>query len=241
MGDLQRDLSRRDLLMAAGVGVAGLYVAGCGGSDSKLPAKAASTSKVASGIPGPEATGGTPGGQLLVGWNSEANCFDPAIGYTARSWDANCNLTFAPLLVFSEEERAAAERRRGDARGQRRRPRLHHPAAPRRHVPPRPGGHGGGLQVRLGARARPEARELGRAATSTPSTAPRRCTTGRPRSCAGHPGRRRHDARGHADAARRHLPLRAHPAVHGAGAGGGGRAPRRRLGASTASATARTG
>jgi peptide/nickel transport system substrate-binding protein len=100
MEDQRRDLSRRGLLLAAGTGLAGLYAAGCGGSDAKLPAAKSGGTKVAAGVPGPKSTGGRPGGRLLVAWETEADSYDPAIGYNLNAWDAQCCLLNAPLLVF---------------------------------------------------------------------------------------------------------------------------------------------
>ena len=52
-------LSRRDVLRGAGLGVGALYLAGCGGTSQKLATSSSSSSvKVASGVPGPPATGG---------------------------------------------------------------------------------------------------------------------------------------------------------------------------------------
>lgn len=96
-----RSLRRRELLQAAGAGAAGLYVAGCGGSSSKLPGTSTTTSaKVSGGVPGPPAGGGTRGGQLVVAWQTEPDSLDPAIGYNLAAWDAQCCVTQAPLLVF---------------------------------------------------------------------------------------------------------------------------------------------
>jgi peptide/nickel transport system substrate-binding protein len=94
-------LSRRSVLQAAGLGVAGLYVAGCGGSSSKLPDQTETTSgPVATGVPGPTVGQGTRGGRIVVAWQSEPDSFDPAIGYSLPAWDAQCCLTQAPLYVF---------------------------------------------------------------------------------------------------------------------------------------------
>jgi peptide/nickel transport system substrate-binding protein len=64
-------------------------------------------------VPGPVATGGTPGGRIVIGYLNEGNSWDPAIGYTETSWDAICNLTFAPLYSYDEQQapqpNAAAE------------------------------------------------------------------------------------------------------------------------------------
>ncbi len=99
----QRTLTRLELLRAAGVGVGGLYLTGCMGSESETPGGAAGGSvDVAGGIPGPPAGGGRRGGEITVAWTSEGNSFDPAVGYDLPSWDALCCLTTAPLLVFGE-------------------------------------------------------------------------------------------------------------------------------------------
>src|ERR1700733_14047851 len=90
-------LSRRDLIRGAGLGLGALYIAGCGGTSQKLPGTTSTkaSSNVASGIPGPPATGGQQGGSIVVGWEQEGNSFDPAIGYDLISWDSLCNCTTA--------------------------------------------------------------------------------------------------------------------------------------------------
>lgn len=103
MSGKRRDLSRRDLLQVAGTGVAGLYITACGGSDSKVPGSGSAGGEVQTGIPGPKSTGGQRGGRLLVAWESEADSYDPAIGYSLQAWDAQCCLLNAPLLVFGEK------------------------------------------------------------------------------------------------------------------------------------------
>jgi ABC-type transport system substrate-binding protein len=80
--------------------VGALYIAGCGGTSQKLPSKGTPVVKVASGVPGPPATGGHSGGSITIGWEQEGNSFDPAIGYDLVSWDSLCNCTTAPLMIF---------------------------------------------------------------------------------------------------------------------------------------------
>ncbi len=131
-------------------------------------------------------------------------------------------------LLLRHRQLAAAERRRRDAEGVGRRPRLHDPAAQGREVPQRPAGRRRRLQVRLGAGARPQDRELGgelhlhdqgrQGALPPPGPGAHRRR-----------GRRRLHAPGDAHPARHHVRLRAHAAVHGAGAQGGGRPAGRRL------------
>jgi peptide/nickel transport system substrate-binding protein len=109
-----RPLNRRELLAGAGTGILAIYLVGCGGSSSKLPATSAGTGPavsgatsaadaVGSGVPGPPAAGGTAGGKLIAIWQTEGNSNDPAIGYTGTSWDSICNLTYAPLYTYSED------------------------------------------------------------------------------------------------------------------------------------------
>ena len=99
----QRKLTRLELLQAAGIGVGGVYLAGCMGSDSETPGgSSGGRVDVAGDVPGPNAGGGRKGGEITVGWTSAGNSFDPAIGYDLPSWDALCCLLTAPLLVFSE-------------------------------------------------------------------------------------------------------------------------------------------
>jgi peptide/nickel transport system substrate-binding protein len=94
-------VSRRDLIRGAGLGAGALYLAGCGGSSQKLPPSSATkTTSVAAGIPGPSASGGQPGGSIVVGWPSEGNSFDPAVGYDLISWDSLCNCTTAAPMIF---------------------------------------------------------------------------------------------------------------------------------------------
>ncbi|MDX6377181.1 MAG: hypothetical protein QOE98_1484, partial [Gaiellaceae bacterium] len=108
-----RPLNRRELLAGAGTGILAIYLVGCGGSSSKLPTTTgtgpattggATTGgdAVGIGVPGPPAEGGTPGGKLVVVFQAEGNSNDPAIGYTGTSWDSICNLTYAPLYTYSE-------------------------------------------------------------------------------------------------------------------------------------------
>ncbi len=106
-------LNRRELLAGAGTGILAIYLVGCRGSSSKLPTTSgtapattggATTAAegVGLGVPGPPAAGGTPGGKLVVVFQAEGNSNDPAIGYSGTSWDSICNLTFAPLYTYSE-------------------------------------------------------------------------------------------------------------------------------------------
>jgi peptide/nickel transport system substrate-binding protein len=110
-----RPLNRRDLLAGAGTGILAIYLVGCGGSSSKLPVTTGGTAPATTGggattagdatgvgVPGPPAEGGTPGGKLVAVWQAEGNSNDPAIGYTGTSWDSICNLTYAPLYTYSE-------------------------------------------------------------------------------------------------------------------------------------------
>jgi peptide/nickel transport system substrate-binding protein len=94
-------VSRRDLLRGAGVGFGALYIAGCGGTSQKLLTKTTSqTVAVGPGVPGPPSSGGQKGGSIVIGWESEGNSFDPAVGYDLISWDSLCNCTTAAPLVF---------------------------------------------------------------------------------------------------------------------------------------------
>jgi peptide/nickel transport system substrate-binding protein len=91
-------LTRRGLLRAAGLGAGALYLAGCGTSQ-ELPSSRERV-QVQAGVPGPNANGGEAGGLITIGWESEGNSLDPAIGYDLTSWDAICNCITAPPLVF---------------------------------------------------------------------------------------------------------------------------------------------
>jgi peptide/nickel transport system substrate-binding protein len=95
-------VSRRDLLRGAGVGFGALYIAGCGGTSQKLPTATTTSQTVAvgPGVPGPPSSGGQKGGSIVIGWESEGNSFDPAIGYDLISWDSLCNCTTAAPLIF---------------------------------------------------------------------------------------------------------------------------------------------
>jgi peptide/nickel transport system substrate-binding protein len=86
--------------VGAGLGVGALYIAGCGGTSQKVPSQTTPSVTVASGIPGPPATGGHSGGSITIGWEQAGNSFDPAIGYDLVSWDSLCNCTTAPLMIF---------------------------------------------------------------------------------------------------------------------------------------------
>ena len=72
-------LTRRGLLRAAGLGAGALYLAGCGTSQ-ELPSSRERV-QVQAGVPGPNANGGEAGGLITIGWESEGNSLDPAIGY----------------------------------------------------------------------------------------------------------------------------------------------------------------
>ena len=97
-------VSRRDLIRGAGLGVGALYLAGCGGTSQKLPSSTTTrASNVAAGIPGPNAAGGQRGGSIVVGWESEGNSFDPAVGYDLISWDSLCNCTTAAPMIFGAD------------------------------------------------------------------------------------------------------------------------------------------
>jgi peptide/nickel transport system substrate-binding protein len=107
-------VTRRAFLGAAGLGLAGIYLAGCK-SDSAVPGttttSGATTGASTGGqgaastgpVPGPSSGGGTPGGKIVVGFLNEGNSWDPAIGYTETSWDSICNLTFAALLTYGAD------------------------------------------------------------------------------------------------------------------------------------------
>jgi ABC-type transport system substrate-binding protein len=109
-----RPLNRRELLAGAGTGILAIYLVGCGGSSSKLRTTTGGTgptvtggsstadASVGIGVPGPPAEGGKTGGRLIVVWQAEGNSNDPAIGYTGTGWDSICNLTYAPLYTYSE-------------------------------------------------------------------------------------------------------------------------------------------
>ena len=236
-----RPLNRRELLAGAGTGILAIYLVGCGGSSSKLPTTASGTAPATTGggattaadgagigVPGPPAAGGTPGGKLVVVFQAEGNSNDPAIGYTGTSWDSICNLTFAPLYTYSEnndpQPHCAADLPEISADGLD----VHHPAARRRDVPQRPPRGGRGLRLRLGSRARPGQRELG-GELHLHDPGRQGALRGRRDDRHRHQGDRSEDDPGHAGAAGRHLPVRADAAVHGAGAEGGRRGVRQGL------------
>ena len=232
-----RTVSRRALLGSAGAGVFALYAAGCGTS-SKLPPAAGGVDAavhVPAGTadpgarPGPQGDRRPPRRQGAQRLGFEGNSYDPAIGWGATGWDSICNLLFAPLYSYgastARRSRTRPPRCRTSAQTA-----LVYTIPLRQDVllPPRPQGRRGRLQVRLGARARPQARELGgelhlldqgreRALRQEGQVAHRR------------QGRRRLHARGDARRARRDVPLRAHAAVLRAGAARGRREVRQEL------------
>ena len=235
-----RPMNRRELLAGAGTGILAIYLVGCGGSSSKLPVTTAGTAPavsgattsadaVGTGVPGPPATGGKAGGKLLVVWQTEGNSNDPAIGYTGTSWDSICNLTYAPLYTYSEDNdpqpQCASDLPQVSADG------LVYtiPLRDRRRLPQRPTGRGRRLPVRLGSRARPRRTRAGRRATSTRSRARKERYENGAKTVTGLAKVDDPHAPGHARAAGRHVPLRADAAVHGAGAEGGGREVRQGL------------
>ena len=236
-----RPLNRRDLLAGAGTGILAIYLVGCGGSSSKLPDHGAGTAPattgagattaadgVGVGVPGPPATGGTPGGKLVVVSRRRATPNDPAIGYTGTSWDSICNLTFAPLYTYSEnndpQPQCAADLPRISADSltytiplrdgvtfHNGRPVVAEDYAyawDRVLDPANESWAASYIYTIEGAQERYEdgAKTVTGIKVIDPKT---------------HPG--------HARAARRHLPLRADAAVHGAGAEGGGREVRQGL------------
>jgi peptide/nickel transport system substrate-binding protein len=102
--------TRRQALATAGAGLGALYLSGCGGTSQKLPTTTSTTAThaVATGVPGPPAGGGVPGGSITVAWTSQPNSLDPALGYDLPSWDSLCCLTTAPLLTFVPTSSAPA-------------------------------------------------------------------------------------------------------------------------------------
>ncbi len=113
-----RPITRRELLGGAGTGILAIYLVGCGGSSSSLPPTTSGGGTTAApsttgsttatdgpgvGMPGPPATGGTPGGKIVVAFAAEGNSNDPAVGYSGTSWDSICNVTFAPLYTYGED------------------------------------------------------------------------------------------------------------------------------------------
>ncbi len=111
-------LSRRQFLGAASLGLAAVGLAACSSSGSGATATpgaadsrhdAAKRARVLSGPPGPgPVSGGLYGGTVDVGWNAEANSFDPALGYNLQAWDAITCLLFTPLYQFAGEYGGAA-------------------------------------------------------------------------------------------------------------------------------------
>jgi peptide/nickel transport system substrate-binding protein len=106
-------LSRRQFLGAAGAGLTAAGVAACstkayntgGNTGGSGPGGA----HVASGPPGPgPVSGGAYGGTVNVNWVSEANSFDPIIGYNTTAWDALTSLLNTPLYQFAGQFGPAA-------------------------------------------------------------------------------------------------------------------------------------
>jgi peptide/nickel transport system substrate-binding protein len=74
---------------------------------TQAPATSGGTTTTAAApgtVPGPPATGGTPGGKITVGYLNEGNSWDPAIGYSETGWDSICNLTFSPLYSYDPNQ-----------------------------------------------------------------------------------------------------------------------------------------
>ena len=173
-----RPLNRRDLLAGAGTGILAIYLVGCGGSSSKLAATGHRAGHHRRGRHDgrrqggdrrarASATGGTPGGKLVVVFQAEGNSNDPAIGYIGTSWDSICNLTYAPLYTYSQSNDPQPQLRGGPAEDHGRRPHVHDPAARRRDVPQRAARRGRGLRLRVGSRARIPPPRAGRPPTSS--------------------------------------------------------------------------
>ena len=107
---LTERLSRRSFLITSGIGLAALSLAGCdSGSDGEQTgttdtASIGPTPSALQALPGPPAGNGVPGGRIVVGFLSEGNSWDPALGYTETSWDSICNLTFSPLYSYGVDE-----------------------------------------------------------------------------------------------------------------------------------------
>ncbi len=111
-------LSRRQFLGAASAGLAAAGLAACGSSSPGAASTAGAgggghdavkAAKILSGPPGPgPVSGGYYGGTLNVGWNAEANSFDPALGYNLQAWDALTCLLFTPLYQFGGQYGGAA-------------------------------------------------------------------------------------------------------------------------------------
>ena len=97
-------VTRRTLLEGAASGSLALYLAGCGGSSSKLPpATSGGGAAVSGAVPGPPATGGIRGGRVVNALEVEGNGYDPAIAYTSTGWEAICDVLFSPLYSYDAD------------------------------------------------------------------------------------------------------------------------------------------
>ncbi|MGH9169428.1 MAG: ABC transporter substrate-binding protein [Acidimicrobiales bacterium] len=106
-------ISRRRFLGLASAGAAAATLSACG-AKSYTPGGSPSSDKgkgarVLAGPPGPgPVSGGLYGGTATVAWESEANSFDPALGYNLQAWDAITSLLFTPLYEFAGQYGGAA-------------------------------------------------------------------------------------------------------------------------------------
>ncbi|MGH9303223.1 MAG: ABC transporter substrate-binding protein [Acidimicrobiales bacterium] len=108
---VDRAITRRRFLglLSAGAGATALSACGSGTPATTKTTGAPKGAKVTSGAPGPgPVSGGRYGGTVDVAWNSEANSFDPALGYNLQAWDALTCLLYTPLYQFSGQYGGAA-------------------------------------------------------------------------------------------------------------------------------------
>ena len=237
-----RPLNRRELIAGAGTGILAIYLVGCGGSSSKLPDHVGGHGARHHGGGATTAADARRRRRARAAGNRrharrQAGRRLPGGGQLQRPGDRLHRHQLG--LDLQPHVRAAVHVQRGQrpAAAVRGRPAAVSadsltytiPLRRRRDVPQRPPGRGRGLRVRLGPRARPQANESWAASyIYTIEGAQERYEDGA-KTVTGIKVVDPKTIQVTLDAARRHLPVRADAAVHGAGAEGGGREVRQGL------------
>ncbi|MFZ4276678.1 ABC transporter substrate-binding protein [Streptomyces arboris] len=93
--------TRRQLLATGTAGAAGLILSGCARDPRPVrPGPAADVNRWAPG-PGADPAGARRGGRIITAWATEAQSYDPAIGWDLHSWEAISTVLHSPLYQYS--------------------------------------------------------------------------------------------------------------------------------------------
>ncbi|MFJ5646176.1 ABC transporter substrate-binding protein [Streptomyces sp. NPDC093223] len=95
---------RRGILAAGAAGTAGLILGGCAsGARSVRLGPEADVSRWAPG-PGTSLKGARRDGGVITAWATEAQSYDPAIGWDLHSWDAISTVLHSPLYTYAGQD-----------------------------------------------------------------------------------------------------------------------------------------